>query len=1076
MFLNIRGLKSKLSAVNELLETENPTMMCLVETHLKKEDDIGFDGYTLFRNERESKDGGGILVAIKNELKNVAVEVEQEKENGESIWFVVDNKYKRWGTAIRFGVIYAPQESRTKLPEYKQMYKKIEEQVRIGKEKNQKIVLMGDFNCKVGLEIEGNKEEVSKSAKYLLKLEKNHNLKVMNRSKVCAGKWTRVEGDCKSVLDYVLISEDDEKSLMKMVIDEGKKYAPIGLNVECEEVYSDHNTIVCEFDWLIDQQKKEERKKVITKRGYQKIAEQIEIENLKDIFDKTEKNLQEKYTEWKSRMNDVIERNKSLIKKDNKNKTVKKLLRARRQIKKTKSSDSVERRKMVERIKLINGYIKEEESQQYARKINKVVEKMKMKGGINGANTWEVLKQLKGRRTDKATSILSKDGEVLSSSAAILNRHKEHFYELLQIKPASTEKEKEIEKNINGQFERLLKVETTTEPLYTTREEVEESLKGLKERKCADGAGWRNEILKRGGEGMVDCLHALFNEIEREKRIPEEWNNMIIRSLHKKGNVHDMNNKRGIFLTNVISKLYEKVVKDRNKQKVDSRVSKNQVGGKTGRSTSDHMIVVVDRIQRNKRLGKKTYFVFGDAVKCFDKLWLRDCLIELYKAGVLVQDIGMLYRMNEEAKIKIRTPLGETDEFTCHEIVKQGTIWGPEMCCIETDSINRLGERNDSNVGKIAVGILGYVDDILGGDKAEAVRKTIRKMRQLETEKKYTFGIDKTKYMVINTGREAEEMIEEEIERGKVTKTDEYKYIGLWLNKEGNLKTHIETKKKAIMGEVTQMKILGSKENVGHLYLCTRLMLFEACIIPSLLHQIEAWWPLLKKAELKQLEGVQGKILRNLLHLPKTTPYWGILHETGTWTIKWRLVYKMIMLFHNIMVGDEDRLAKEVLEQQVTEGHEESFVSKVLNESAELGIWDITELAKSELKKRVKEAIKEKMETEIANEATRSSKLRFITGPISLERADYINEMDGDDAVEVMKTKLNMLNIHDNYRNDIKKQRKCPHCKENKDTTEHFVSCPVVGGKDENEKILFGSDAESWRKIMNIVRTNKERR
>ena len=157
MFLNIRGLKSKLSAVNELLETENPTMMCLVETHLKKEDDIGFDGYTLFRNERESKDGGGILVAIKNELKNVAVEVEQEKENGESIWFVVDNKYKRWGTAIRFGVIYAPQESRTKLPEYKQMYKKIEEQVRIGKEKNQKIVLMGDFNCKVGLEIEGNK-------------------------------------------------------------------------------------------------------------------------------------------------------------------------------------------------------------------------------------------------------------------------------------------------------------------------------------------------------------------------------------------------------------------------------------------------------------------------------------------------------------------------------------------------------------------------------------------------------------------------------------------------------------------------------------------------------------------------------------------------------------------------------------------------------------------------------------------------------------------------------------------------------------------------------------------------------
>ena len=59
--------------------------------------------------------------------------------------------------------------------------------------------------------------------------------------------------------------------------------------------------------------------------------------------------------------------------------------------------------------------------------------------------------------------------------------------------------------------------------------------------------------------------------------------------------------------------------------------------------------------------------------------------------------------------------------------------------------------------------------------------------------------------------------------------------------------------------------------------------------------------------------------------------YWGLLHETGTWTVKWRLVYRMIMLFHNIMVGDEDRLAKEVLVQQLREGHEESFANQVLN-------------------------------------------------------------------------------------------------------------------------------------------------
>ena len=121
------------------------------------------------------------------------------------------------------------------------------------------------------------------------------------------------------------------------------------------------------------------------------------------------------------------------------------------------------------------------------------------------------------------------------------------------------------------------------------------------------------------------------------------------------------------------------------------------------------------------------------------------------------------------------------------------------------------------------------------------MRKVIRKTRQLEIQKKYTFGLDKTKYMVVETGTEKEEEIKENIERGMVEKANEYKYVGLWLNSEGDLKAHIEKKTKSIMGEVNAIKTMGSKENVGDLFICTRLFLYEACIIPSLLYQIEMW-------------------------------------------------------------------------------------------------------------------------------------------------------------------------------------------------------------------------------------------
>ena len=364
----------------------------------------------------------------------------------------------------------------------------------------------------------------------------------------------------------------------------------------------------------------------------------------------------------------------------------------------------------------------------------------------------------------------------------------------------------------------------------------------------------------------------------------------------------------------------------------------------------------------------------------------------------------------------------------------------------------------------------------MGGDKAEEARRVIRKMRRLEIEKKYTFGLEKTKYMVMETGREVEEEIREEIERGRVGKTDEYKYVGLWLNKEADLRTHIEKIKKSIMGEVNEVRNMGSKEKVGPLYICTRLLLFEACIIPSLLHQIETWSPLLKKTELKQLESIQGKILCNLLQLPKTTPYWGILHETGTWTIRWRLVYKTIMLFHNIMVGDDDRLAKDVVIQQIKEGHKESFGNKVKEEAAAIGITNITELSKSELKKQVKESVKRRMEEEISREAEKSSKLRFLTQPITLECADYINELPGDEAVDVLKLRLNMVNIHGNYKGDITKKRWCPHCEERRDTTEHFITCSKIGGNEAGEEVLYTKDAVSWKGVMNEIRTNLERR
>ena len=87
---NIRGIKSKISSLEEIVEMINPTIICLTETNLRQEDEIKIEGYKIYRNDRE-KEGGGVLIAIKNELEKMTIETERINNIEETLWIKIDN-------------------------------------------------------------------------------------------------------------------------------------------------------------------------------------------------------------------------------------------------------------------------------------------------------------------------------------------------------------------------------------------------------------------------------------------------------------------------------------------------------------------------------------------------------------------------------------------------------------------------------------------------------------------------------------------------------------------------------------------------------------------------------------------------------------------------------------------------------------------------------------------------------------------------------------------------------------------------------------------------------------------------
>ena len=136
---------------------------------------------------------------------------------------------------------------------------------------------------------------------------------------------------------------------------------------------------------------------------------------------------------------------------------------------------------------------------------------------------------------------------------------------------------------------------------------------------------------------------------------------------------------------------------------------------------------------------------FADTVKCFDQLWLQDCMIELAKLGYNKNDLEILYKLNETAQFKINTPYGDTENIETKEVVKQGTTYGTIMCCASIARVNEICEKVICKYGNIEIGMPVFMNDIAAIGGADTIRKRIRNCRKMETEKKNTIWTEKDK-------------------------------------------------------------------------------------------------------------------------------------------------------------------------------------------------------------------------------------------------------------------------------------------------------------------------------------------
>ena len=215
--ININGLTmSKYVDIEEnFFRKEEVNIVCLTETHKRVEDIYISSKINTFNVMRKKKDkkGGGIQVL----LPNMSEIVLEKKENSNRDMLELEGKIH--GMRMKMVVVYfdanKDEGGRSRSRKLRSDIERIMEN-----NKMEGLMIMGDFNGHLKM-IDGKDDD--ENGKMILEWIEKYKLIMLNLEDRCEGIYTRIRGEQKTTIDYVLVNDRVYEDFRHMHIDEEKE-------------------------------------------------------------------------------------------------------------------------------------------------------------------------------------------------------------------------------------------------------------------------------------------------------------------------------------------------------------------------------------------------------------------------------------------------------------------------------------------------------------------------------------------------------------------------------------------------------------------------------------------------------------------------------------------------------------------------------------------------------------------------------------------------------------------------------------------------------------------------------------
>ena len=382
--------------------------------------------------------------------------------------------------------------------------------------------------------------------------------------------------------------------------------------------------------------------------------------------------------------------------------------------------------KIEQRIKEIEENIGDEIAENYHKEI---VDTINTLGGdhqnLNGSGRNELWKLLKRKVPKKAAVVpvgkKDESGRLITNYEGLKSLYLKTYIHRLRNRPIKNEYlEMKARKEELFEMRLILAKSNVSEPW--TMGDLVDSLNELKRGKARDPNGWANEIFSNevAGEALKISMLKLFNKMKLENYIPDFIKSADVTTIYKgKGEKFSLENDRGIFLVSIFRSILMRLIYKNKYQIIDKNMSDSQVGARKGKSVRNHVWILNGIIQDvlSSKTKKPVDVLIFDYKQCFDSLWLKECLNDLYESGVQDDQLALLYSINSHVNVAIKTPIGRTTRKSIFNVITQGDVFGPILCSNQVDTIGKEclkeGKYLYSYRGEVDIPPLSMIDDLL---------------------------------------------------------------------------------------------------------------------------------------------------------------------------------------------------------------------------------------------------------------------------------------------------------------------------------------------------------------------------